>query len=147
MEVTVTGHNFENWPLKDHPCHVCFKLAYWFQRRRFLNIFPIGSYVKTMSADGGHLGWRSGSLDIIFESWPPKDHSCHVCFKLKYWFQRRRLLNIFSIGSYVKTKSSHGGHLEFPIDKRFTILVQDHPMIIPAKSQFNWLGGFWQEDF
>jgi hypothetical protein len=31
-------------------------LAYWFQRRRFLNIFPIGSYVKTMSADGGHLG-------------------------------------------------------------------------------------------
>jgi hypothetical protein len=38
--------------LKDHPCHVCFKLAYWFQRRRFLNIFPIGSYVKTMSTDG-----------------------------------------------------------------------------------------------
>ena len=82
-----------------------------------------------------------------FESWPPKNHSCHVCFKLTYWFQRRRLLNIFSIGSYVKTKSSHGGHLEFPIGKRFTSLVQDHPMIIPAKSQFNWLVGFWQEDF
>jgi hypothetical protein len=29
--------------LKDHPCHVCFKLAYWFQRKRFLSIFPIGS--------------------------------------------------------------------------------------------------------
>ena len=70
-----------------------------------------------------------------FESWPPKDHSCHVCFKLTYWFQRRRLLNICSIGSYVKIKSSHGGHLEFPISKRFTSLVQDHPMIIPAKSQ------------
>jgi hypothetical protein len=42
-----------------------FKLAYWFQRRRFLNIFPIRSYVKTMSADGSHLGWRSGSLDIF----------------------------------------------------------------------------------
>ena len=39
-------------------------------------------------------------------------------------------------------KSSHGGHLEFPIGKRFTSLVQDHPMIIPAKSQFNWLSGF-----
>jgi hypothetical protein len=48
-------------------CHVCFKLAYWFQRRRFLNIFPIGSYVKTMSTDGGHLGWRFGSLDIILK--------------------------------------------------------------------------------
>jgi hypothetical protein len=35
--------------------------------RRFLNIFPIGSYVKTMSADGGHLGWRSGSQDIILK--------------------------------------------------------------------------------
>jgi hypothetical protein len=31
-------------------------------------------------------------------------------------------------------KSSHGGHLEFPISKRFTSLVQDHPMIIPANS-------------
>ena len=51
----------------DHSCHVCFKLAYWFQRKCFLNIFPIGSYVKTMSADGGHLGWRSGSEDIILK--------------------------------------------------------------------------------
>jgi hypothetical protein len=45
---------------KDHSCHVCIKLAYWFHRNCFLNIF-LGSYVKTMSADGGHLGWRSGS--------------------------------------------------------------------------------------
>ena len=127
---------------QDHPCHVCFKLAYWFQRRRFLNIFPIGSYVKTMFADGCHLGWRSGVTGHNFESWPPKDHSSHVCFKLTYWFQRRRLLNIFSIGSNVKIKSSHGGHLEFPISKWFTSLVQDHPMIIPAKPQFNWLSGF-----
>ena len=36
---------------------------------------------------------------------------------------------------------------EFPIGKRFTSLVHDHPMIIPAKSQFNWLSGFSQEDF
>jgi hypothetical protein len=38
--------------------------------------------------------------------------------------------------------ASHGDHLEFSIGKRFTNLVQDHPMILPAKSQFNWLGGF-----
>ena len=88
-----------------------------------------------------------GVTGYNFESWPTKDHSCHVCFKLTYWFHQRRLLTIFSIGSYVKTKSSHGGLLEFPIGKRFTSLVQDHPMIIPAKSQFNWPGGFWQEDF
>jgi hypothetical protein len=40
---------------------------YWFQRNFFLNIFPIGSYVKTMSADGGHLGWRSRSQDRILK--------------------------------------------------------------------------------
>jgi hypothetical protein len=32
--------------------------------------------------------------------------------------------------------------IEFPISKRFTSLVQDHPMIIPAKPQFIWLSGF-----
>ena len=140
-EVRVTGHNFENWPLKDHTCHVCFKLAYWFQRRRFLNIFPIGSYVKTMFADGCHLEWRSGSQDIILKV----DHlrTIRPMFALN-WLTgfRGEDLNIFSIGSYVKIKSSHGGHLEFPISKRFTNLVQDHPMIIPAKPQFNWLSGF-----
>jgi hypothetical protein len=28
------------------------------------------------------------------------------------------------------------------ISSHGTSLVQEHPMIIPAKSQFNWLGGF-----
>ena len=63
----VTGHNFESILPKDHPCHVCFKLADWFQKRRLLNNFPIGSYVKTMSADGGHFEPRSGSLNTILE--------------------------------------------------------------------------------
>jgi hypothetical protein len=42
-------------------------LADWFQKRRLLNNFPIGSYVKTMSADGGHFEPRSGSLNTILE--------------------------------------------------------------------------------
>ena len=58
-------------------------LAYWFQRRRFLNIFPIGSYVKTMSADGGHLGWRSGSVDIILKV--DRLRTIHAMFALN-WF-------------------------------------------------------------
>ena len=60
----VTRHNFESILPKDHPCHVCFKLADWFQRRR-LKQFSHRSYVKTMSADGGHFGLRSGSLNTI----------------------------------------------------------------------------------
>ena len=123
MEVRVTGHNFENWPLKDYPCHVCFKLAYWFQRRKFLNIFPIRSYVKTMSADGGHLGWRSGSLDIILKF--DLLRIIHAMFALN-WLTGFRLLNIFSIWSYVKIKLSHGGHLEFPIHKFSTGPPNDH---------------------
>ena len=63
----VTGHNFESILPKDHPCLICFKLADWFQRRRLLNNFAIGSYVKIMCADGGHFGPRSGSLNTILE--------------------------------------------------------------------------------
>jgi hypothetical protein len=76
----VTGHNFESILPKDHSCHVCFKLADWFQKRRLLNNFPIGSYVKTMSADGGHLGWRSGSRDIILKVDHPRN--IHAMFAL-----------------------------------------------------------------
>jgi len=36
MEIWVIGYNFESWPFKDHSCHVCFKLAYWFQREKKL---------------------------------------------------------------------------------------------------------------
>jgi hypothetical protein len=66
------------------------------------------------------------------QTWQKCSLDGHIQEFCSYWFQRRRLLNIFSIGSYVKITSSHGGHLEFPISKRFTSLVQDHPMIIPA---------------
>ena len=89
MEVVVTGHNFESILPKDHTCHVCFKLADWFQKRRLLSNFPIGSYVKTMSADVGHFEPRSGSLNTILEV----DHLRTIddMFAiLAYWFQRRR---------------------------------------------------------
>jgi hypothetical protein len=45
-------------------------LLYWltgFRGEDFKTFFPIGSYVKTMSTDGGHLGWSFGSLDIILK--------------------------------------------------------------------------------
>ena len=70
----------------------------------------IGLYVKTMSADGGHFEPRSGSLNKILEV----DHLRTIddMFAiLAYWFQRRRFLNIFFIGSYVKTMSADGSHL------------------------------------
>jgi hypothetical protein len=42
------------------------------------------------------------------------DHSCHICFKLTYWFQRRRLLSIFSKSFLLKKLTQLFTHL-FPI--------------------------------
>jgi c-di-GMP-binding flagellar brake protein YcgR len=87
MEVVVTGHNFESILPKDHPCHVCFKLADWFQRRRLLNNISIGPMLK-LCADGGHFGLRSGSLNTILAV----DHLRTIddMFAiLADWFQRR----------------------------------------------------------
>ena len=70
--------------------------------------------------------------------------------KLADWFQRRRLLNNFPIGSYVKTKSNHGGHLEFPIGRSGSldiILKVDHLRTSHAMFALNWLTGFREEDF
>ena len=44
----------------------CNKLSS-FRQEDFYNIFPIGSYVKTMSADVSGLGWQVGSLDTILK--------------------------------------------------------------------------------
>jgi hypothetical protein len=38
-----------------------------FRGKDFKTFFPIGSYVKTMFADGSHLGWRSGSPNTILK--------------------------------------------------------------------------------
>ena len=62
-------------------------LLYWltgFRGEHFKTFFPIGSYmyVKTMSAEGGHLGWRSGSPDTILKI----DHlrTIHAMFALNW---------------------------------------------------------------
>ena len=43
------GYNPERESSKDHSIKIWSLLAKQFQKRRFLNIFAIGSYVKTMS--------------------------------------------------------------------------------------------------
>jgi hypothetical protein len=120
-------------------------LLYWltgFRGEYFKIFFPIVAYVKTMSAEGSHLGWRSGSLDTILKKIPLKDHPCHVCFKLDYWFQRRRFLNIFPIESYVKTMSADGGHLGWRSGSLDIILKVDHLRTIHTMFALNWLTGF-----
>jgi hypothetical protein len=100
------------WPSNEHFCQVWFKSILWFANRKF-----------KMAA----MTRLSLTLDPMGIS--------H--FRLFFWTHKIDLNQ-----TWQKCSLSHGGHLEFPIGKRFTSLVQDHPMIIPAKSQFNWLSGF-----
>ena len=87
---------------------------------------PIEFYVKTLSAHGSHLGWRSWSPDTIWKVYYPRTIHAMFAFKLADWFQRRRLLNNFPIGSYVKTMSADGGHFGPRSGSLNTILEVDH---------------------
>ena len=108
--------------------HAMFTLNWLtgFRGTNFLNIFPIGSYVKTMSADGGHLGWSFGSLEIILKV----DHlrTIHAMLALDWLtgFRGNKIVNIFPIGSYVKTMSADGGHLGWRSGSHDIILKVDH---------------------
>ena len=136
----VTGHKFESLLPK---AHAMFALNWLtsFQRRRPLNNFPIGSYVKTMSVDGGYFGSRSGSLNTILKV----DHLRTIddMFTiLTYWFRGKKFNTFFPIASYVKNMSAGGGHLGWRSGSPDTILKIDHLRTIHAMFALNWLTGF-----
>ena len=113
-------------------------LLYWLTgfREDFKIFPPIGSYVKTMSAEGGHLGWRSGSPDTTLKI----DHlrTIHAMFALN-WLTgfRGKKLNIFPIGSYVKTMSADGGHFGWRSGSQDINLKVDHLRTIHAMFALN----------
>jgi hypothetical protein len=94
-----------------------------------------------MSADGDHLAWRLGSLDIILKV----DHlrTIHAMFALNWLTGFRRIfLNISPIGSYVKTVSADSGHLGCRLGSQDIILKVYHLRTIHAMFALNWLTGF-----
>jgi hypothetical protein len=85
----------------------------------------IGFYVKTMSAHGSRLGWRSWSPDTILKVYYPR--TIHAMFALNWLIGfRREDLNNFPIRSYVKTMSADGGHFELRSGSLNTIMEVDH---------------------
>ena len=64
--------------------HAMFALNWFtgFRGKKIQHFPPVGSYFKTMSAEGGHLGWRSRSPDTILKI----DHSrtIHAMFALNW---------------------------------------------------------------
>jgi hypothetical protein len=93
-------------------------LLYWltgFRGEDFKTFFPIRSYVKIMSAEGGHLGWRSGSPDTILKGGhpiiiPPKLVNCQKCVQ---WHRSR---------SKMAAVSGHGYNIR-PMGKLFKSLL------------------------
>ena len=113
-------------------------LAYWFQRKKnFKRVFSIGFYVKNMAAEGGLLGWRSGSPDTILKI----DHlrTTHAMFALNWLtgFRGKHFKHFFPIGSYVKTMFADSGHLGWRSGSLNIILKVDHVMTIHAMFVLN----------
>jgi hypothetical protein len=93
-----------------------------------------------MSVHGSHLGWRSWSPDTILKVYYPR--TIHAMFALNWLTDFRRLSNNFPIGSYVKTMSADGGHLEWRFGSLDIILKVDHLRTIHVMFALNWLTGF-----
>ena len=85
-----TGHIFGRKPSNDYFIEIQFLLSKWFQTRRFLYEFPIGSYVKLSSAVVAIL---VGVLKCRthFGRGPHKNHFSKVWLRLAQQFQRRRI--------------------------------------------------------
>ena len=52
-------NNFGNGPLGEATYQISKTWAFWFQTRRFLNVFPIKVYVKHVTLGRGHF-WPQG---------------------------------------------------------------------------------------
>jgi hypothetical protein len=71
---------------------------------KILHEFPIGSYVKLSTAV--QPSWsEGGTTRHKFGRGPSNDYFIKVWFQLSNWFQTRRFLCEFPIGSYVKLSS------------------------------------------
>ena len=100
-----TRHNFGRGPSNDYLIKVWFQLSNWLQTRWFLCEFPIGSYVKLSTAV--QPSWSEGETTRHnFGRGPSNDYLIKVWFQLSNWFQTRRCLCEFPIGSYVKLSSA-----------------------------------------
>jgi hypothetical protein len=96
------------WQCDDF-CVSCY-CRMWFQTRWFLCEFPIGSYVKLSSVV--QSSWsEGGTTRHNFGRGPSNDYFIKVWFQLSNWFQTRRFLCEFPIGSYVKLSLAVGAIL------------------------------------
>ena len=90
------GNIFGREPSNDYFIKIFFLLSKWFQTRRFLWEFPIGSYVKLSSAVVAMLNGGLKCQTYVGRG-PLKDHFSKVWLRLAQdiQFQRRRFFSNF----------------------------------------------------
>ena len=93
-----------------------------FRPEDFSLFFPIGSYVKTMSADDSHLGWTLGRTITILKGDRPRTIPSTFGHNWPSSFRQEDFSLFFSLGSYVKTMFADGSHLGWPSGPMDTIL-------------------------
>ena len=81
------GHIFGRGPSNDYLIQIFFLLGKWFQTRRFLWEFPIGSYVKLSSAVLDIWRQRCSSSNIV-----NFDHLLYSNIRWHYWLVPDRFL-------------------------------------------------------
>ena len=108
--------------------------------------FPIRSYVKLSSAV--QPSWSEGrTTRHNFGRGPSNDYSIKVWFQLNNWFQTRRFLCEFPIGSYIKLSLAVEAIFVEGPNCRTKFLEENHPMIISSKFSSYWANGFRQDGF
>jgi hypothetical protein len=96
----VIGHKLIKGTPKDDSGQVWFKLARWFQRRRFLKNFTSGRIlIQCQHCEIVKSYWH---FPIISHAWITENKrlilQSFFIFKLARWFQRRRFLKNFTSG-------------------------------------------------
>jgi hypothetical protein len=141
-------HIFGREPSNDYFINILFLLSKWFQTRRFLWEFPIGSYVKLSSAVAAILVWtalflarKCPHLNCISIMMSFLTYITVIFYELWTFAYFDWLCKLEKRG--MKLKSGHLGYRTALTD---TILKGDHTKIISAKFGWDWLSSF-REDF
>ena len=120
-----TGCNFGKGPFNDYFIKVWFQLTKWFQTRRFLWEFPIGSYVKLSSAMGAILVEGPNRLTYFWKRTIQWLFHQHLVLIEQMVSNKKIFIGIFH-RVQCKIKFGCGGHLGRSSEMPDTILEENY---------------------
>ena len=131
-----TYHNFVNkfWKglFKEHFYEIISKSDQWFQRRRFLRIFPCPYSARSPHSPEPCLWTDQNFANNVWKG-SPEEHSCEIISKSDPQFQRRRFFKQFLHVCIVKEAPIHQSHVYGRIKISRTVFENGHPRNISVK--------------